>query len=413
MTQLETAAAQPPTPQPLTPSATPPLRASGRRALFWVGAAVLILIAIVATLSIGGTGGGGTALDGASAAPKGSKALVQVLRDHGVHVVVADSLAQAETAIGDGDSATLMLYDPSGYLDDSQLESLTGAASRLVLPTPTFRQLQSLAPSVAVAGKPASASATLAASCALPAARAAARISAPTVTYRITGAGYEGCFPSGGSSYALAYSGGTTIVGSTAVFDNEHIVESGNAALAVGALGSTKTLVWYLPSLADVAGGGPTIGDLAPQWLTPVILLLILVTIAAAVWRGRRFGALVVEDLPVVVRSEETMEGRARLYQRSSARLRALDAIRVGAVQRIASALGLPRTADLTTVAEAAAASSGWRRDEVYAILVNAQPVSDAELMNLSDRLSAFEHAVVRSTDPRPPQQHRENGHHD
>ncbi len=41
--------------------------------------------------------------------------------------------------------------------------------------------------------------------------------------------------------------------------------------------------------------------------------------IAAAFWRGRRFGPLVVENLPVTVRASETMLGRARLYEKSRA----------------------------------------------------------------------------------------------
>ena len=67
------------------------------------------------------------------------------------------------------------------------------------------------------------------------------------------------------------------------------------------------------------------------------MILLLLVFLAAAFWRGRRLGPLVVENLPVVVRASETMEGRARLYQKSSARLHALDALRIGAIQRLAT----------------------------------------------------------------------------
>ena len=46
----------------------------------------------------------------------------------------------------------------------------------------------------------------------------------------------------------------------------------------------------------------------------PVIVLLLTAGLAAAIWRGRRFGPLVPERLPVTVRAAETTEGRARLY---------------------------------------------------------------------------------------------------
>ena len=76
--------------------------------------------------------------------------------------------------------------------------------------------------------------------------------------------------------------------------------------------------------------GPPDIAALTPGWVTPVMLLLVRRLRRRRVWRGRRFGPLVVENLPVVVRAGETREGRARLYQRSSARLRAADALRIG-----------------------------------------------------------------------------------
>jgi hypothetical protein len=120
-------------------------------------------------------------------------------------------------------------------------------------------------------------------------------------------------------------------------------------------------------------------------------VLLGIVALAAALWRGRRFGPLVVEDLPVTVRASETMEGRARLYQRSSARRRALDALRVGTVARLASALRLGRAASVEEVAWAVA--DRLRRDpqQVRQLLLDADPATDAELVRLSDELLVLE----------------------
>ena len=74
--------------------------------------------------------------------------------------------------------------------------------------------------------------------------------------------------------------------------------------------------------------------------------MLVLVALGAVFWRSRRVGPLVVENLPVVVRASETMEGRARLYERSNSRLHALDALRVGTVARLARTCGLPAHRD-------------------------------------------------------------------
>jgi hypothetical protein len=131
-----------------------------------------------------------------------------------------------------------------------------------------------------------------------------------------------------------------------------------------------------------------------------VVALLIATFVAAAVWRGRRFGALVIENLPVTVKASETMLGRARLYEKSSARLRALDALRIGAIQRLASACGLPRAAGVDEVVAAVASVTGAQVGDIRRLLVDDVPGSDAELVRLSDALLTLERDVATATRP-------------
>jgi hypothetical protein len=180
------------------------------------------------------------------------------------------------------------------------------------------------------------------------------------------------------------------VLGAGAAIPNEFVIEKGNAALALNLLGGSEVLVWYLPGLDDVAAP-PPLGELSPNWVTPTVLLLAVTALAAAFWRGRRLGPLVVENLPVVVRASETMEGRARLYQRSSARRRALDALRVGTVSRLASALRLGRAASVDDVAWAVAERTGRDSEQVRRLLLDADPATDAELVRLSDELLVLE----------------------
>jgi hypothetical protein len=94
------------------------------------------------------------------------------------------------------------------------------------------------------------------------------------------------------------------------------------------------------------------------------------------------------------------MQGRARLYEKSSARLRALDALRIGAVERLARACGLPRVATVDDVIAAVAAVTRADPADVRRILIDAAPASDRELVRLSDELLTLERTVATSVTP-------------
>ena len=88
------------------------------------------------------------------------------------------------------------------------------------------------------------------------------------------------------------------------------------------------------------------------------------------------------------------MEGRARLYQRSASRLHALDALRVGTIGRLAGRLGLPRSADVREVADAAAEATRRERRATADLLVDRVPADDRELVALATRLAELESAL-------------------
>lgn len=385
-------------------SLTPTVRSLARRSVFWlVLAAIAAAVAIVSAIAAG-SGPTGEPLGADNPAPVGAQALVKVLGAHGVTVVAADTFAEA-TAAG-GKQATVLVYDPSALLSAEQLQQLK--AKNLVLVAPGKSALDALAGGVSAATRNLPAD-TVAAGCSLPAAQRSGDILAGGSAYRVPDT-FTGCFPRGDGRYSLATGprsgsqAGTgtvttvTVLGAAAVLRNESIINAGNAALAVALLGAEPTLVWYLPSLADVPSSGPpSLGELTPGWVTPVLVLLVAVAAAAAFWRGRRFGPLVAENLPVVVKARETMEGRARLYQRSSARLHALDALRIGAAGRLATLTGLPRSATIGEIADAVARLTGRHPDELRGILLDASPASDGELARLSQQLTDLEIATTRA----------------
>ena len=383
---------------------TPTVGRVAKRALFWVAVAVFaILIAIVALATAGSTAEGAP-LDPESAAPGGSMAVAEVLRQQGVDVVVASSLVEARDAVAGVDDTTVLLYDPDGYLDDDQLKEAATLSSSVVVVDAYFAQLQAIAPNIAQAGD---ADTELTAGCDVPAAVKAGSVSGEAVGYRVIddSADTASCFGSGDGVFSLVQVNRDgmklTVLGLTAALTNERVMNSGNAALALNLLGAKSTLVWYIPTLADVPDAGPaTLGELTPRWVTPVLLLLALTFVAAAVWRGRRFGPLVIENLPVIVRSSETMLGRARLYERSSSRLRALDALRMGAIQRLAVLCGQPRSASVDEIVSAVASVTGAQRHVIRDLLVDTIPGTDADLVTLSDALLVLERDVAAAVRP-------------
>ncbi|MGO4104844.1 DUF4350 domain-containing protein [Leifsonia sp. YAF41] len=400
-----------------TSSSTPTVRAAGRRALFWVLAgAGAVVVAMVASLIAGGSSVGGVPLAAGNPAPAGSQALVEVLRQQGVSVRVVNTLEEATAALSTSADPTLFFADENSYLSSDQLTELLRFPARSVVAAPDFTFLETAAPGLGFGGV--STADTLSAECAVPAALKAGTLSPGGQTLRITDASIAatGCFPSGDGSYSLVelvHDDKTlTLVAQSAVFQNGEIATFGNAALALNLLGESESVVWYLPTLADIPRTGPpSLGALTPGWVTPVLVLLLLTALSAFVWRGRRFGPLVAENLPVTVRANETMEGRARLYARNSARLRAIDALRIGTLSRLATRLGLPRTAHYSEIIVAASALTGQNVADVRAVLVDEVPHHDSDLIRLSDRLTELEALVARMlpgntpppTSPTPP----------
>ncbi|GAB3129708.1 hypothetical protein GCM10027056_32190 [Glaciibacter psychrotolerans] len=319
-------------------------------------------------------------------------------------MTAAPTLEVARATIATHPQSTLFLADEGGYLNGDQITEVLNLAPRTVVANPDFLVLDQFDSAIGFGGV--SAAKTLSADCAVPAARHAATLSPGGRTLRLItpGApGLTGCFPSGDNTFSVieqvSDGGVVTLVAPNAVFSNDEIATFGNAALALNLLGASDSVIWYVPTLADVARSGPpSLGQLAPGWVTPVLLLLVLTALAAMVWRGRRFGPLVGENLPVIVRASETMEGRARLYARTSARLRAIDAVRIGTLQRLVDMTGLPRTASVTEIAQAVAALTRRPVTEVLAIVRDSLPRSDRDLLRLSDQLAQLEQTTARAT---------------
>ena len=381
----------------------PPADARRRRIAGWAGIALGLLIVggIGAAMSQSAQWSERGALDPESSGPSGTRALAQILREQGLEVRVMhdrESVAQALS----GSRATLVMPDAPAVSDDG-VRALTDLATDVVLISPRSRTLDLLMPGAEAAGVAAD-------DLAQPACDVVEAVRSgpvePGAVYSIGGEGtVQACYPSGdghGLLVAPRGEGRVVAVDARALFANEDLASDGNAALGVGLLGRHPLVVWYVPSVGDtdLADTDPSLGELTPPWVSPVIVLLLIAGVAAAVWRGRRFGPLVTERLPVTVRASETTQGRARLYARSRDSLHAADQLRIGTLGRLGRVLGLGPAASAPDIADAAAARGGFDRGTARRILFDDIPSGDDDLVVLSQQLRTLEDAVHAAIRP-------------
>lgn len=374
--------------------------ASGRTrsVLAWAGIAAGVLVAGLGVAAIAGIGTmpAQGLLDPEAAGPEGSRALVEVLRDRGVEVDVARDRTSALAALGEG-GATLAIAD-TAPLDDDDLEDLASAAAGTVLLEPRTRDLRLLLGGAQSAGF---VDELTAPACDFPDAAVSGSVR-PGEVFTADGLRIA-CYPAG-AGFGLVGTGSgpdrVIALDATSLLVNRHLAEDGHAALGLNLLGGTGRVVWYLPALGDGSmTAAPSLGELTPPWVTPAILLLLGSVVAAGIWRGRRFGPLVAENLPVTVRASETTEGRARLYAAASEPVHALDQLRRDSLRRLARLLGLG-AADAGAIADAAAARLDTDRARVRGILLDDLPRNDRELVDAADRLRELEAAVHRTVRP-------------
>lgn len=376
---------------------------SRRSLLGGLGLALVVLLALAATWAVGQRPNADdhrrSPLDPSA---RGAMAVAEVLRQQGVDVVPVHSYAEAAAALGP--DATLLVDDDWWALTPEAWELVRDASDRIVLLAPTDGALEALAPQASYAGF---GGGVADAACELPAAQRAGRIDAAGDGIDAPASAIR-CFPSDGGGWALVQleDGERTVVllGAADLVRNDRAAEHGHAALLLGLLGERERLVWYQPGEADLAfEAHDSLARYQADWFAPLVVLIGLVGVAAVLWRGRRMGPVVVERLPVEVRASETMEGRARLYERTGSREHAVQTLRTAALARLARTAGLPRTASRDEIVVASAAASGRDAREVAALLGDSPVPDDRALVRLSDDLLRLEADVARGVAPGSP----------
>jgi hypothetical protein len=363
----------------------------------WVLVALVVIIGVAALSTYLTAPRPGGPMDPDSTSPDGARALVTLLREHGVDVVAAGNITAVEKAARPD---TLLLVAQTFYLSgDDVLHRLAALPGDRLLVAPVSRTREELSPQIRLGGtttfndsKP---------GCDLREATRAGEVQFGLGDrYQAVGdVALTRCY--GGALVRYTDDGRQVTVVSTADFmANSGLLKQGNAALAMNLAGSHPRLIWYAPQRSESgheSAGGAGIMDLIPDRVGWVVLQLCLVVALAAVWKGRRIGPLVAEKLPVVVRASETVEGRGRLYRSRRARDRAAEALRTATLQRMMPRIGLGLDADPPAIASAVAQRCGLSAQAVSYALFGPPPANDPDLVNLANELDNLERQVAQS----------------
>jgi hypothetical protein len=364
----------------------------------------LLLAATLAVTVLNPDGRGNSDdLDPANPGFSGAQGLAHVLSDHGVSVTVVRSQRELLDQTVDA-ATTVVITNPIHLSRRTARAALTHSASAasVVLLDPDPEVIKGM-------GLPVDSHLTgltnIAAGCANAKVGKDFRLAQAGRAYTpaASGSGATTCFldkaDGGGAMVSLPAAAGrppVILLGEDSLISNGAILDSDNAAIALRLFGQTDRLVWYVPSLTDIAAADGTSRSIAPSWFQPGLALATSAVLFLCLWRGRRLGRLVTEPLPVIVRAVETTESRGRMYRKSRDRTRALAVLQLATRRRLAAYLGLSPAASTSSVAAAAAAVSGRGYQEVLDLLNSPAAHDDSSLLELANTLAALEKEVRR-----------------
>lgn len=374
---------------------------TGRSVLARARALVLLIgIAVIATallVLVPDSSHSTTPLSTTNHGEDGAQALVRVLGDHGVTVKDA---AEADIAAAGADT-TVVVIDPE-KMPSRAAEAVQAAPNVVFVGTlystadalpPYLEGLRVIPPFSATSAK------TVNPGCSSPTATRARTLTSSV--YRVTvdpdqDAAQEWtlCFTSDGKGfqYAEKESDGRfrAVITDPARLTNSVVLQDGNASLALGAMGRTRTLLWYMPT-GEESATSPS--DLAPAHLRPLFLLLVAAALVLALARGRRMGRLASEKLPVEVPASEILVGKARLMRTNRAFGHAAQALRSASARRIAQRLGVPASAPAEQLV-GALEKRGVDPARSRGLLWGPAPASHSDLTVLAEQLDALEKEI-------------------
>ncbi|WP_245555548.1 DUF4350 domain-containing protein [Gordonia soli] len=378
---------------------------------------IVALIGIALTIAAGQTQKESAYLDPSNPDGNGAQALASVIDDKGVGVDVVrdqDALFDAPRPGADTTVVVTSASELSSMTADRFWARVSGA--RRVVVVGAYSNTLSTMDIPVTSGSSTSVNDEIRADCRIGGVEPDDIISRDSTGYATTAPGAISCFDLDGSAdlVVLPAAAGRpeVVVLSSLLVRNDEITRFDNAGVAIRTLAGSSRLLWYVPDHRDtppsvVAEEEPS--DI-PAALGPLTLLGFFGLLALMFWRGRRFGPLVTEPLPAVVKAIETTQARGRLYHRARADGRAAEQLRAHTVARLGATLGLPvdtRSAlgpdrpqpipvspSVFAIADAAAAASGRDPRLVHRLLTGPLPATEDDLVAFVTDLTALEKEV-------------------
>ncbi len=374
------------------------------RALAWAG---VLLGLVVLVLAVRRSPDQGTALDPNGTGKLGAKALVLLLHEGG-----ADVRVSARPPTADRRTAIVLRDTFDEERSDALIAWVRGGGTLVVTdPTSSLTQVQPILSPLAAA--PTDELRRACGSVPALAGISSVRTRGSLVFGREHRApGAVGCFPAGQGDWLVAtpLGRGTVVaLGGAGPFVNDHLDEADAAGLAVALLapepGSPTQVVSDLaPDRGELgpeerrSSGGLFAG--LPAGARVAGMQLVVVFLSVALWRGRRLGRPVLEDPPVEIPGSELVVAVGNLYQRGKHRRRSAEVLTGRARRTLADRLGLPASADASTLAEVASARSGLPAGEVRAAVDPPEPHDDEALIALARATDAL---IAGLSEPPPP----------
>ncbi len=386
-----------------------PLRRSARSMVrqWWLWC-VLGVVAIV----VGGIATApkepGEDLDPTSASPNGAKAVVQVLRQHGIDVTIVHHTDEIPRDLGDDTTLAIISSVHIGMSDITDAVNRTPGVRRVVVSNSWMWEPLGDA-GISASPVPYEEETITAGVCATDVFGTARTLEGIDAVIDNTMAPMPNarCF-SNASGAAVAVWGATAeraevvMLSSDKFIRNDTITKADNAAAALALFGATPKVVWYFAAPSDpdfsISPADRGVWRILPTWVFPVGYLLGAIVILFMIYRGRRFGRLAVEKLPVSVRPSETTLALGRALESSGASATATVALVEQAKRQMKRALRLSSLSSEDDLIGTIVHFTGREEGEVRRILTPQQTTSKQQIVVWANELTALVEEVHHGT---------------